>query len=83
MGQTVLANQFIAGLCPELKAEVVGTDGNLEQLLVKVRFEEAKKRELATSKATPPPKKPSAIRIKVNFNYLWYSENGLEIESLF
>ena len=61
MGQTVLANQFIAGLHPELKAEVVGTDGNLEQLLVKARFEEAKKRELTKNKATPPPKKPSAV----------------------
>lgn len=41
MGQTVLANQFVSGLCQELKAKVVGTDRNLEQLLVKARFEEA------------------------------------------
>ena len=61
MGQTVLANQFISGLRSDLKSEVVGTDGNLEQLLVKARFEEAKKRELAASKTTPPPKKSSAV----------------------
>ena len=54
MGQTVLANQFIAGLRPDLKAKVVE---NLDQLLVKVRFEEAKRNELATLKATPPPRK--------------------------
>jgi hypothetical protein len=59
MGQTVLANQFISGSRTDLKSEVVGTDGNLEQLLVKARFEEAKKRELAASKTTPPPKKSS------------------------
>ena len=58
MGQTVLANQFVAGLRPELKAKVVGTDGNIEQLLVKARFEEAKRKELATVRSTPQPKRP-------------------------
>ena len=58
MGQTVLANQFIAGLRPELKAKVVGTEGNLEQLLLKARFEEAKRKELAAIKTNPLPKKP-------------------------
>ena len=47
MGQSVLANQFVSGLKPELRAKVVGTDGTLDQLLVKARFEEAKSRELA------------------------------------
>ena len=58
MGQTVLANQFVAGLRPELKAKVVGTDGNIGQLLVKARFEEAKRKELATVRSTPQPKRP-------------------------
>ena len=58
MGQTVLANQFISGLHPELKKEVVGTDGNLEQLLVKARFEETKRKELMTNKSAPPARKP-------------------------
>ena len=47
MGQSVLANQFVAGLRPELKAKVVGSEGNMEQLLMKARFEEAKQKELA------------------------------------
>ena len=54
MGQTLLANQFVTGLRPDLKAKVVETEGNLDQLLVKARFEEAKRNELAT---TPPPRK--------------------------
>ena len=58
MGQTVLANQFVAGLRGDFKSKVVGMEGNLEQLLMKARFEEAKKRELAAcSRATFPPKK--------------------------
>ena len=46
MGQSVLANQFVAGLRSELKVKVVGSEGNMEQLLMKVRFEEAKQKEL-------------------------------------
>ena len=34
MGQSVLANQFEPGLKPELKSEVVGFEGSLEQLLI-------------------------------------------------
>ena len=49
MGQTVLTNQFVSGLQPEL----AGVEGNLEQLLLKARFEEAKKRELASVKTVP------------------------------
>lgn len=59
MGQTVLANQFVAGLRPDLKTRVVGTEGKLEQLLLKARFEEAKRRELTTFKNNQaPPRKP-------------------------
>ena len=47
MGQSVLANQCVSGLRPELKSKVVGFEGNFEQLLVKARFEEAKLRDLA------------------------------------
>jgi len=47
IAQTVLANQFIIGLRPELKSKVVGTEGNLDQLLAKAKFEEAKRRDLA------------------------------------
>ena len=56
MGQSVLANQFISGLQPVLISKVVGTEDNLEQLLVKACFEEAKLHELPGSnpKKAPP-----------------------------
>ena len=59
MGQSVLANQFIAGLRSDLKSKVVGVEGSLEQLLLKARFEEAKKRELRelSLRTLPPPQK--------------------------
>ena len=47
MGQSVLANQFVSGLILELKSKVAGTEGNLDQLLTKARFEEAKLHDLA------------------------------------
>ena len=47
MGQSVLANQFVSGLRPELKSKVVGFEGSFEQLLVKACFEEAKLQDLA------------------------------------
>ena len=49
MGQSVLAYQFVAGLRPVLKAKLAGSEGKLEQLLLKARFEEAKIRDLAIS----------------------------------
>ena len=47
MGQILLANQFVAGLCPELKWKLISVDGSLEELVLKARFEEAKGREFA------------------------------------
>ncbi len=52
MGQSVLTYQFVAGLRPEIKAKVVGSDGDFEELLVKARFQEAKIRDLADSAAS-------------------------------
>ena len=46
MGQSVLSNQFVSGLKPELKMKVAGMEGNFEQLLVKACFEEAKRRDI-------------------------------------
>ena len=54
MGQLVLANQFVAGLLPELKTKVAGSEGKLEQLLTKARFEEAKLRELTVGRMDVP-----------------------------
>ena len=53
MGRSVLAYQFVSGLCQKLKAKVAGSEENFEQLLTRARFEEAKFRELA-------PRKPSS-----------------------
>ena len=39
LGESLLANQFIAGLRPDLKSKIVGTEGNLDRLLLKARFE--------------------------------------------
>lgn len=49
MGETILANQFVAGLQPCLKARLMGTEGTFktfDQLLLKARFEEVKSKEL-------------------------------------
>ena len=46
MGQTVLAYQFAAGLKPEIRLKVAGTEGSFEQLLMRACFEEAKLRDL-------------------------------------
>ena len=45
MGKSVLANQFLAGLRPELKAKVVSSESSMEQLLMKARFGEVKHAE--------------------------------------
>lgn len=47
MGKAVLASQFVAGLVPGIKAKVAGSEGDIEALLAKARFEEAKLRDLA------------------------------------
>ena len=50
MGKAVLASQFSAGLIPEIKAKVAGNEGDLDALLARARFEEAKLRDLAVGK---------------------------------
>ena len=45
MGRAVLANQFLAGLYPELKGKLAGQEGTFDQLLARARFEEAKLRD--------------------------------------
>ena len=50
---SVLAYQFVAGLCQKLKAKVASSEGNFEQLLTRARFEEAKFR-------VSPPRKSSS-----------------------
>lgn len=55
MGRTVLTSQFVAGLLPDLKSKVAGTEGDFDQLLVKARFEEAKLRDLSPSQKKKTP----------------------------
>ena len=50
MGRTLLANQFVTGLRPDLKRKLIGTEGSLEELVLKARFEEAKTRDLVGDK---------------------------------
>ena len=48
MGQTLLVNQFVTSLCQDLKRKLIGTEGGLEELVLKAWFEEAKTRELGS-----------------------------------
>ena len=63
MGRTLLANQFVTGLRPDLKRKIIGTEGSLEELVLKARFEEAKARELVgdKSRANAPNRGPRPI----------------------
>ena len=45
----MLASQFVSGLRPEIKAKIAGTEGSIDALLTKARFEEAKIRDLASN----------------------------------
>ena len=58
-GQRVLSNQFVVGLRPKLKAKIVGQEGNLDQLLIRAKFEEAKGKELAAARSVAFQKKPA------------------------
>ena len=59
MGKGVLASQFLAGLHWEIKAKLAGCDGDLEQLLVKARFEEAKIRDIGSTGQVSTARKPA------------------------
>ena len=54
MGQTVLVNQFVSGLRPELQAKIVGLEGSMDELIMKARFEEAKTKEFAAARTSVP-----------------------------
>ena len=43
----------MSGLGTELKSKMVGHEGNLDQLLLKARFEEAKRKGLACQRSVP------------------------------
>ena len=54
LGQTILTNQFVVGLLPEIKAKIVGSEGDFNQLLLKAKFEDVKLRELGVIQSSPP-----------------------------
>ena len=41
-GRSVLVHQFVAGLLPVLRSKIAGNEGDIDHLLIKARFEEAK-----------------------------------------
>ena len=64
MTRTMLANQFAVGLRQEIKIKVAGIEGNFEQLLAKVKLEEAKLRDIGnpTGSLVSTRKQPSLPR---------------------
>ena len=54
LGQTILTNQFVVGLLPDIKTKIVGSEGDFNQLLFKARFEEVKLCELGVIQSPPP-----------------------------
>ena len=58
VGQMVLVNQFISGLRPELQSKVVGMEGNMDAVVLKARFEEAKAKEQTGKTQVTLLKKP-------------------------
>ena len=59
MRRSVLAYQFVAGLLPEIKLKLAGTDGSMDELLVKARLQEAKLRDLIPKVVTKKPYVPT------------------------
>ena len=54
MGQSLLTNQFITGLQPHLKRRLIGVEGSFEEIVLKSRFEEARRGEFAAEKPKAP-----------------------------
>ena len=55
MGKNVLSCQFLAGLKQSIKEKLLGTEGDLDLLLTKARFEEAKNDTRSGKPQKPPP----------------------------
>ena len=52
VGQRVLTSHFVTGLRVDIQSAVVGLEGDMDHLLMKAHFEEAKRRELAAVRTT-------------------------------
>ena len=53
LGQMVLTNQFVTGLCEDIKIKVIGIEGSFDQVLTRARFEEAKLGDLSNNETRP------------------------------
>lgn len=64
MGQTLLSNHFVSGLCPNLKRKLIGMEGGLDELVLKAQFEEVKSRELLPDKGRmSAPRRPASASL--------------------
>ena len=52
MGKSVLSSQFVSGLRSDLKSKIAGMEGDMDSLLIKARFEEAKAKSLGEETRT-------------------------------
>ena len=62
----VLASQFVAGLHPSLQAKIVGMEADMDQLVLKARFEESKSEELSSSKPAAQAKVASRATLSIS-----------------
>ena len=46
MGKSILSSQFVSGLRSDPKSKIAGMEGDMDSLLIKARFEEAKAKSL-------------------------------------
>ena len=74
ISKSILCNQFVAGLLPDIKIKVAGTEGTFETLLTKARFEEAKFRELGRSE--PGVSRRQNLRVNAGVGRQFSSTNG-------
>ena len=74
ISKSILCNQFVSGLLPDIKIKVAGTEGSFETLLTKARFEEAKLRDLG--KGEPVPSRRQNLRFNVGSGRQFPSNSG-------
>ena len=71
ISKSILCNQFVAGLLPDIKIKVAGTEGSFETLVTKARFEEAKLRDLGKGEPVPSRRQNLRFNVGVSFQQWW------------
>ena len=61
MGRGVLASQLVTGLRSDLKVRLAGLEGDVDHLLVRARFEEAKLLDLGNGVGKSQPEKTGTL----------------------